>query len=108
MAALKELWPAGQECWGCVAWRNEGSKETLKHLKGTYKRGGEGLFTKACSDRTRRNAFKMNEDRFRLHKEEILHCGAGETWHKLCREAVDAPSLAMFKARLDGPFSNLA
>jgi len=28
-------------------------------------------------------------------------------WHRFPREAVDAPSLAMFKARLDGALSNL-
>ena len=28
-------------------------------------------------------------------------------WHRLLREAVAAPSLAVFKARLDGALSNL-
>ncbi|KFQ91244.1 hypothetical protein Y956_01503, partial [Nipponia nippon] len=28
-------------------------------------------------------------------------------WNRLPREAVDAPSLEMFKARLDGALSNL-
>jgi len=28
-------------------------------------------------------------------------------WHRLPREAVDAPSLAVFKDRLDGALSNL-
>ena len=28
-------------------------------------------------------------------------------WHRLPREAVDAPSLAVFKARVDGALSNL-
>ncbi|KFZ57839.1 hypothetical protein N338_05246, partial [Podiceps cristatus] len=28
-------------------------------------------------------------------------------WHRLPREAVDAPSLAVFKARLDGALSSL-
>ena len=28
-------------------------------------------------------------------------------WHRLPREAVDAPSLVVFKARLDGALSNL-
>ena len=28
-------------------------------------------------------------------------------WHRLPREAVDAPSLAVFKARLDGALGNV-
>ncbi|KFR12012.1 hypothetical protein N306_05470, partial [Opisthocomus hoazin] len=28
-------------------------------------------------------------------------------WHRLPREAADAPSLTVFKARLDGALSNL-
>ncbi|KAK4814166.1 hypothetical protein QYF61_009984 [Mycteria americana] len=35
-------------------------------LKGAYKKAGEGLFTRACSDRTRGNGFKWKEGRFRL------------------------------------------
>jgi len=37
----------------------------FQYLKGTYKKAGEGLFTGACSDRTRGNGFTMKEDRFR-------------------------------------------
>jgi len=39
----------------------------FQYLKGAYKKAGEGLFTRACSDRTRGNSFKLKEDRFRLH-----------------------------------------
>jgi len=38
----------------------------FQYLKGTYKKAGEGLFTRACSDRTRGNGFKLKEHRFRL------------------------------------------
>ena len=37
----------------------------FQYLKGAYKKAGEGLFTRACSDRTRGNGFKLNEGRFR-------------------------------------------
>ncbi|GAB0181500.1 hypothetical protein GRJ2_000615300 [Grus japonensis] len=35
--------------------------------EGGYKKSGEGLFTRACSDRKRGNGFKLKEGRFRLH-----------------------------------------
>ena len=35
------------------------------YLKGAYKKAEEGLFTRACSDRTRGNGFKLKECRFR-------------------------------------------
>ena len=38
----------------------------FQYLKGAYKKDGERLFTKACSDRTRGNGFKLKEGRFRL------------------------------------------
>jgi len=39
-------------------------------------------------------------------KEEIL-CRVVRPWHRLPREAVAAPSLAVLKARLDGALSTL-
>ncbi|KAK4819211.1 hypothetical protein QYF61_027041, partial [Mycteria americana] len=68
------------------------------YLKGAYKKAGEGLFTRACGDRTMGNDFKL--------KEEILHYEGGEAWKRLSREVVDAPSLEVFKARFDGALSN--
>jgi len=38
----------------------------FQYLKGAYKRAGEGLFTRMCSDRTRGNGFKLTEGTFRL------------------------------------------
>ncbi|GAB0176039.1 mitochondrial enolase superfamily member 1 [Grus japonensis] len=37
----------------------------FQYLKGAYKKAGEGLFTRACSDRTRGNGFKLKEGQFR-------------------------------------------
>ena len=38
----------------------------FQYLKGgAYKKAGEGLFTRACSDRTRGKVFKLKEGRFR-------------------------------------------
>ena len=38
----------------------------FQYLKGAYKKDGDKLFSRACSDRTRGNDFKLKEGRFRL------------------------------------------
>ncbi|GAB0188844.1 hypothetical protein GRJ2_001349700 [Grus japonensis] len=38
----------------------------FQNLKGDYRKGGEGLFIRECSHRTRGNGFKLKEGRFRL------------------------------------------
>jgi len=73
-----------------------------------YKKAGERLFTRACSDRTRGNDFKLKEGRFRLDiRKKSFTMRVLKHWHGLPREAVAAPSLAVLKARLDGALSSL-
>ena len=66
------------------------------------------LFTRVDNGRTRGKGFKLKEERFRLDiwgkffLERVVRC-----WNRLPREAVDAPSLEVFKARLDGALGNL-
>ena len=38
----------------------------FQYLNGAYKKDGDKLFSKACSDRTRSNCFKLKEGRSRL------------------------------------------
>ncbi|KFR12990.1 hypothetical protein N306_11113, partial [Opisthocomus hoazin] len=48
------------------------------------------------------------EGRFRLGIRKVFFTmRVVRHWNRLPREAVDAPSLEMFKARLDGALSNL-
>ena len=80
----------------------------FQYLEGAYKKAREGLFTRACSDRTRGNGFKLKEGRFTLDvRKKFFTVRVVRHWHRLPREAVDAPSLEVFKARLDGALSNL-
>jgi len=80
----------------------------FQYLKGPYKKAGEKLFTKTCSDRTSGNAVKLKEGRFRLDiRKKLFTLRAVRHWKRLPREVVDAPSLEVFKASLDGSLSNL-
>ncbi|KFV16419.1 hypothetical protein N340_05858, partial [Tauraco erythrolophus] len=80
----------------------------FQHLKGAYRKAGEGLFTRACSDRTRSNGFKLKDGRFRLDiRKKFFTQRVVRHWNRLPREVVDAPSLEVFKARLDEALGNL-
>ncbi|GAB0180134.1 hypothetical protein GRJ2_000478700 [Grus japonensis] len=81
---------------------------TFWYLKGAYRKAGEGVLTRAWSDRTRGNGFKLREGRFRLDiRKKFFSVRVVRHWHRLPREAVDAPSLEVFKARLDEALGNL-
>ncbi|KAK4811231.1 hypothetical protein QYF61_022128 [Mycteria americana] len=81
---------------------------SLPVLKGAYKKDGDRLFSRACSDRTRGNGFKLKEGRFRLDiRKKCFSMRVVKHWSRLPREVVDAPSLETFKVRLDGALSNL-
>ena len=71
------------------------------------KQAREGFFTRACSDRTWGNGFRLKEGKFRLEIRKKFTMRVVRPWHRLPREAVAAPSLAVFKARLDGALGNL-
>ena len=80
----------------------------FQHLKGAYKKDGEGLFNRACSNRTMGKGFKLKEGRFRSHvRKKFFTVRVVRYWKRLPREVVDAPSLEVFKARLDGALSEL-
>ncbi|KFW75662.1 hypothetical protein N305_00504, partial [Manacus vitellinus] len=51
------------------------------------------------------NGFKLTEGRFRLDIRKKVP--TVKHWNRLPIEAVDAPSLKVLKARLDGALSNL-
>ncbi|KFR13578.1 hypothetical protein N306_02327, partial [Opisthocomus hoazin] len=54
------------------------------------------------------NGSKLTEGRFRLDiSKKFFTLRVVRHWHRLPREAVDAPSLEVLKARLDGALSNL-
>ncbi|PKU47143.1 rna-directed dna polymerase from mobile element jockey- hypothetical protein [Limosa lapponica baueri] len=80
----------------------------FQYLRGVYRKDGEILFTKACSDRTRGNGFKLERSRLRLDiRKKFFTMRVVEHWNRLPREVVEAPSLEIVKVRLDKALGNL-
>ncbi|PKU46118.1 hypothetical protein llap_3615 [Limosa lapponica baueri] len=80
----------------------------FQYLKGAYRRDGEGLSTREYSERTRGNGFKLKEGRFKLDiRKKFFIVRVARHCNRFPREAVDAPSLEVFTARLDEALSNL-
>ncbi|GAB0179331.1 hypothetical protein GRJ2_000398400 [Grus japonensis] len=80
----------------------------FQYQKGACRKAGEGLFARAWSDRMRDNGFKLKESRFRLDiRKKFFTVRVVRHWNRLPREAVEAPSLEVFKARLDGTLGNV-
>ena len=65
----------------------------FQYMRGAYKKAGEWLLARACSDRRRGARFKLKEGRFRLDiRKWFFTLRVVKHWHMLPREAVAAPS----------------
>jgi len=60
----------------------------FQYLNGAYKRGEEGLFTGAWSDKTWDNGFRLNRIRY---KKEILHSEYGEAVEQVAQRSCGCP-----------------
>ncbi|KFV41449.1 hypothetical protein N328_00889, partial [Gavia stellata] len=79
----------------------------FQYLKEAYKKAGEGLFTRAYSDRTRSDAFKLKDGKFRLDiRKKFFTMRVMRYWNRLSRKVVDAQTLGVVN-RLDWALSNL-
>jgi len=80
----------------------------FRYLKGAYRKDGENIFSRSCCDRTRINGFKLRQGRFRLDiRKKFFIIRVVKHWNRWPREVVEAPSLEIFKERLNGALSNL-
>jgi len=78
----------------------------FQYLKGAYRKDGEGLFTRSCSDRTRGNSFKLKEGRFRPNTRKKFFTVRVVRLAQAAQRSCGCTSLEVLKARLDGALSN--
>ena len=73
-----------------------------KYLEGECQEDGDKLFSVVPSDRTRGNGHQLKQRKFRLNmKKNFFPLRVTEHWNRLPREAVESPSLEIFKTHLD-------
>ena len=78
-------------------------KSGLSVSKGGCKKEGDRLFSRVCYKRTRGNGFTLKQGRFRLDiGKTSFTLRVVKSWHRLPREALEAPSLETAKVRLKG------
>ena len=104
--SLKHLSHGEAERTGTVYPREEKAQGNLinvhKYPKEGCKKGRARLFSAVSSDRTGGNGHKPKHSRFCLIiRKNIFTVWVTKHWHRLPREAVQSPSLQIFKHHLD-------
>ncbi|KFV03492.1 hypothetical protein N339_08495, partial [Pterocles gutturalis] len=80
----------------------------FQYLKGATGEMGRHSLSGSVVRGQRGNGYKLKEGKFRLDiRKKFFTVRVVRHWNRLTREVVDAPSLEVFKARLDEALSNL-
>jgi len=67
-------------------------RAAFQYLKGTYRKDGEDIFSRACCCRTKSNGFKLREGRFRLDVQKIFfYHEDGETLEHFAQRGSGGP-----------------
>ncbi|KFP30473.1 hypothetical protein N325_10049, partial [Colius striatus] len=73
-----------------------------RYLNGGCQETGTSLFSIVAGNRTRGNGMKLEHKKFHLNiRKNYFPVEVREPWHRLPRGVVEAPSLEVFKTRLD-------
>lgn len=80
----------------------------FQYLKGAFEKDEDKLYSRACSNGTRGDSFKLKKRKMQSrYKEDIIYSKDGETLAQVVQRGGDVSSLGTFKVRWDGALSNL-